>query len=154
MTVTLDKMQLSLQQGKSYHTPHLCTLLDNRITACRQLLAELKAVLATLSPAVVPTYERLVSILRSLAAANTRSKVCNPMRPTQDFILIMSSSHNWKLKHIGLSCRKYKIRWGTENLSTARAIQAIAKILPSNFWTAVWWWQTLFWKSMSQKCWS
>ena len=77
MTVTLDKMQNSLQRGRGSHAPHLCTLLENRMEACRNLLSDLKEILATVSPSVVPTYEKLVSILRSMAAANTRSKVCS-----------------------------------------------------------------------------
>ena len=43
--------------------------------ACRRLLSELQESLVDLSPELTPTHERLVSILRSIAAANTRSKV-------------------------------------------------------------------------------
>lgn len=39
------------------------------------ILSELKASLVDLSPELVPVHERLVSILRSISAANTRQKV-------------------------------------------------------------------------------
>ncbi|KAL9073188.1 MAG: hypothetical protein Q9161_003020 [Pseudevernia consocians] len=71
---TLDKMQDTLQRGKETHSPHLLTLLDNRLNTCRNILAELQASLADLSPALAPVHERLVSILRSISAANTRQK--------------------------------------------------------------------------------
>ncbi|KAL8724247.1 MAG: hypothetical protein Q9181_006916, partial [Wetmoreana brouardii] len=70
----LDSMQETLKRGKESHSPHLLTLLGNRLDTCRNLLAELKLSLADLSPELTPTYERLVSILRSISAANTRQK--------------------------------------------------------------------------------
>jgi len=72
---TLDSMRDTLLRGKETYSPHLLTLLENRIEACRNILAELQSSLANLSPALTPIYERLVSILRSISAANTRSKV-------------------------------------------------------------------------------
>ena len=68
-------MQNTLQRGKETYSPHLLTLLDNRLNTCRNILAELQAALADLSPALAPVHERLVSILRSISAANTRAKV-------------------------------------------------------------------------------
>ena len=73
---TLDGMQETLQRGKDTYSPHLLTLLENRLGTCRNLLSELQDSLADLSPELTPTHEKLVSILRSIAAANTRSKVC------------------------------------------------------------------------------
>ena len=72
----LDDMQESLQRGKDKHSPHLLTLLSNRLTTCRGILEQLQISLAGLSPELTPTHERLVSILRSISAANTRTKVC------------------------------------------------------------------------------
>ncbi|KAF6224073.1 hypothetical protein HO133_010647 [Letharia lupina] len=71
---TLNKMQDTLQRGKETYSPHLLTLLDNRLNTCRNILADLQASLADLSPALTPVHERLVSILRSISAANTRQK--------------------------------------------------------------------------------
>ena len=72
---TLDKMRGTLDRGRDAHSPHLLTLLENRMNICRNILAELRESLADLSPALTPVHERLVSILRSISAANTRSKV-------------------------------------------------------------------------------
>ena len=74
---TLDKMQDTLERGKDTYSPHLLTLLDNRLNTCRNILADLRASLADLSPALHPIYEQLVSILRSIAAANTRQRVAS-----------------------------------------------------------------------------
>jgi len=68
-------MRDTLKRGKDTYSPHLLTLLENRLNTCQNILAELKASLADLSPILHPVYERLVSILRSIAAANTRQKV-------------------------------------------------------------------------------
>ncbi|KAL8850152.1 MAG: hypothetical protein Q9221_004913 [Calogaya cf. arnoldii] len=70
----LDSMQETLNRGEETHSPHLLKLLRNRLDTCRQLLLDLQLALADLSPELTPTYERLVSILRSISAANTRQK--------------------------------------------------------------------------------
>ncbi|KAL8914435.1 MAG: hypothetical protein Q9171_000940 [Xanthocarpia ochracea] len=70
----LDTMQETLQRGEESHSPHLLKLLGNRLDTCRHLLLDLQSSLADLSPELSPTYERLVSILRSISAANTRQK--------------------------------------------------------------------------------
>ena len=80
----LDKMQESVERGKDKHSPHLLTLLQNRMDICRNILAGLQQSLADLPPALTPIHERLVSILRSISAANTRSKVS---RTTESIIL-------------------------------------------------------------------
>jgi hypothetical protein len=56
--------------------PHLFTLLEARLDICQNYLTELKALLATLTPELAPTYEKLVSILRTLSACNVKPKVC------------------------------------------------------------------------------
>ncbi|KAI4282974.1 MAG: hypothetical protein L6R38_002541 [Xanthoria sp. 2 TBL-2021] len=70
----LDSMQETLKRGEESHSPHLLKLLRNRLNTCRQLLSDLQLSLADLSLELTPTYERLVSILRSISAANTRQK--------------------------------------------------------------------------------
>lgn len=71
----LEKWQESVERGKESHSPQLMTLLDARIDVCRTTLNELKQSLSRLDPEMSGTYEKLVSILRSLSACNTRSKV-------------------------------------------------------------------------------
>ncbi|KAL9042187.1 MAG: hypothetical protein Q9180_000767 [Flavoplaca navasiana] len=70
----LDSMQETLKRGEESYSPHLLKLLRHRLDTCRQLLSDLQSSLADLSPELTPTYERLVSILRSISAANTRQK--------------------------------------------------------------------------------
>ncbi|KAL8745601.1 MAG: hypothetical protein Q9190_002284 [Brigantiaea leucoxantha] len=79
----LDMMQDTLRRGSEIYSPHLLTLLENRLNTCRNLLGDLQSSLADLSPKLTPIYERLVSILRSIAAANTRQKF--PVDEVQGF---------------------------------------------------------------------
>jgi hypothetical protein len=58
------------------------TLLGARIDVCYQTLKELQGPLSQLDPPLMGYYEKLVSILRSLSACNTRSKF--PVKEVQD----------------------------------------------------------------------
>ena len=64
-----------INHGKESYSPHLITLLDARIKLCEEVLERLELKISHLTPDLAPKYERLVSILRSLCALNTRSKV-------------------------------------------------------------------------------
>ncbi|KAL8633047.1 hypothetical protein Q9189_001301 [Teloschistes chrysophthalmus] len=79
----LDSMQETLRRGSDSHSPHLLKLLGNRLDTCRSILGELKSSLGDLSMELTPVYERLVSILRSISAANTRQKF--PIGEVQGF---------------------------------------------------------------------
>ena len=68
-------MRESLKRGKETYSPHLITLLENRLDVCQIILDELKAHIPKLCQSLSPQWEKLVSILRSMAAANTRSCV-------------------------------------------------------------------------------
>lgn len=69
-------MEDTVKRGEESYSPQLLTLLDNRLNNCRIILDDLKASLADMSPELTPVHERLVSILRSISAANTQRKVC------------------------------------------------------------------------------
>ncbi|KAL6242977.1 hypothetical protein RBB50_010077 [Rhinocladiella similis] len=71
---TLDKMQATLEHGKDVYPDHLLTRIQYRLEICKAMLKELSDFLSTLSPEMVPVWEKLVSILRAIAALNTRSK--------------------------------------------------------------------------------
>ncbi|MCJ1340111.1 hypothetical protein MMC09_005405 [Bachmanniomyces sp. S44760] len=71
---TFDDMRETVTRGKNTYSPHLVTLLENRLTSCQKIVDELQATLATLSPDLTPIHQRLISILRSISAANTRMK--------------------------------------------------------------------------------
>lgn len=72
---TLNTMRETLDRGKNTHSPHLLTLLENRLEECQIVFDRLRKGLEPLSPELVKFHETLVSILRSTSAANTRSKV-------------------------------------------------------------------------------
>lgn len=75
---TLDDMQETLERGGNTYSPHILTLLEHRIDACRTILDELKASISNLSPDLAPIHERLISIFRSISAASTAPKVSDP----------------------------------------------------------------------------
>jgi hypothetical protein len=64
-----------VERGQDKYSPHLLTLLDARIKVCEEILAELQLNLSQLTPELTPKWEKLVSILRTLAGLNARSKV-------------------------------------------------------------------------------
>ncbi|KIV79389.1 hypothetical protein PV11_06952 [Exophiala sideris] len=71
---TLNKMESSMRNGKDVYSEHLLRRIQYRLEICQRMLKELNDFLSTLSPEMVPTWEKLVSILRAIAALNTRSK--------------------------------------------------------------------------------
>lgn len=71
----IDDWQESIERGRDTHPPSLITLLEARIDVCRKKLNDLLTALSKLDPQMMGTYEKLVSILRSLSACNARSKV-------------------------------------------------------------------------------
>ena len=68
-------MRTNIKRGAEEYSPHLITLLSNRLDNCQAVLDELKASIPKLCEALSPEYEKLVSILRSMAAVNTRCNV-------------------------------------------------------------------------------
>ncbi|KAI5195780.1 hypothetical protein E4T39_08056 [Aureobasidium subglaciale] len=70
----LQKWRSSVERGRDVHSDSLMTLLEARIDVCYQTLKELQGSLSRLDPQLMGYYEKLVSILRSLSACNTRSK--------------------------------------------------------------------------------
>lgn len=64
-----------MERGRDTYAPSLLTLLDARLQICEEALARLELLLSHLTPELLPKYEKLVSILRSLCACNIRSKV-------------------------------------------------------------------------------
>jgi hypothetical protein len=64
-----------VERGRDQYSPHLLTLLEARIKVCEEVLADLELNLSQLTPELTPMWEKLVSLLRSLAGCNARSKV-------------------------------------------------------------------------------
>jgi hypothetical protein len=71
----LQTFRTTIEGCTDCYCPALLTLLEARIDVCQHTLNELSEILSHLTPDLVPTYEKLVSILRSLSAANSRTKV-------------------------------------------------------------------------------
>ena len=59
----------------SSYSPKLITLLSNRLTVCQVLLDQVHGRLSKLTHDLPAIHEKLISILRSISLANTRSKV-------------------------------------------------------------------------------
>ena len=72
---TLEKIDGIIDRAKDSCSPHVLSLLEIRVCACRKVLTHLHGVIADISPELAPSYEKLISILRSIAAANTRQQV-------------------------------------------------------------------------------
>ena len=72
---TLEKMEVTVERGKLTYSPHLVTLLEARMQTCKNQLADLQEYLKKITPELMPTWEKLVSLLRSAAALSSRSKV-------------------------------------------------------------------------------
>ena len=72
---SLAKMEATLEHGKEVYSHHLLTRIQYRLEICQEMLKELRDFLSTLSPEMIPVWEKLVSLLRAIAALNTRSKV-------------------------------------------------------------------------------
>ena len=71
----IEKWEKEIERAKDEHSEHLLTLLRARIDVCKHELKNLQGYLSRLDPEMMATFEKLVSILRSLSACNARSKV-------------------------------------------------------------------------------
>jgi len=75
VTRTLENIRQIMNKESDY-SAKLITLLSNRVDVCDSLLQNLKSKLGRLEGDLPKIHEKLISILRSLALANTRTKVC------------------------------------------------------------------------------
>jgi hypothetical protein len=75
LTKNLEDCSRYVERGREKYSPHLLTLLDARIKVCEEILADLDLNLSQLTPELIPLWDKLVSLLRSLASCNARSKV-------------------------------------------------------------------------------
>jgi hypothetical protein len=57
------------------HSPYLLELLAKRVELCTTTLTKLQKRLATIDEPLLPTYEKIISILRSISLVNTKSTV-------------------------------------------------------------------------------
>jgi hypothetical protein len=87
ITETVEKLAVNLQKAESDkssesgHSPYLITLLSKRLELCRASLQSLQKRVERLGEPLPAIHEKLISLLRSISWANTRSRVgyiCGP----------------------------------------------------------------------------
>ncbi|PNS19440.1 UPF0662 protein [Sphaceloma murrayae] len=103
----LQTWQASVERGQGDHSPHLMKLLQARINVCKHTLDDLKAPLSKLDPDKMEVYIKLVSILRSLSACNTRSKYpAKDVKDLHDQLLQIEDQLHEKVSHEGKSAEE------------------------------------------------
>jgi hypothetical protein len=80
---TIARLREIVKNSKtdSSYSPRLITLLSNRLEVCQGLLDQLLERLGKLEPELSSKREKLISILRSISLANTRTKVGSSFLP-------------------------------------------------------------------------
>jgi hypothetical protein len=71
---TLEKLRQIINNADAVYSEKLITLLHNRIEVCQTLLSNLESRLNRLGGNLPAVHEKLISILRSISLANTRTK--------------------------------------------------------------------------------
>lgn len=75
VTHTLENLRKIVKNAAGSYSPKLITLLSNRIEVCQASLSILNDRLARLGGTLPAIHEQLISTLRSISLANTRTKV-------------------------------------------------------------------------------
>lgn len=75
MSHTISDLDRVLKKSNSQHSPYLVEFLANRQELCKASLGRLRQELAKLEEPLLSTYEKLISILRSMSLATTKAKV-------------------------------------------------------------------------------
>lgn len=78
MSKTLDQLSSQVNDSDDRHSPYLVKLLSRRVELCQSSLARLQKKLDSFDDTLVAVHEKLISIIRSMALANTKSKVRGP----------------------------------------------------------------------------
>jgi len=71
---TLEKLSDTMRNADAKHSPYLVELLSHRVELCLASLRELQKRLGRLGDPLPAVHEKLISILRSMSLANTRSR--------------------------------------------------------------------------------
>ncbi|KAL2888882.1 UPF0662 protein [Ceratocystis lukuohia] len=77
ITHTLKKLTQYIENGRDSHDPIVLDLLLKRTGLCKEMLKSLQAKQEPLGEPLPAIHEKLISILRSISLANTRSKFSN-----------------------------------------------------------------------------
>jgi len=90
ITETVEKLSANLkhaeadESNESGHSPYLITLLSKRLDLCRMSLQALQKRLEKLDEPLPTIHEKLISLLRSISWANTRTRVWINLRHADD----------------------------------------------------------------------
>jgi len=71
---TLERLRKNVQDAEAIYSPYFLTLLSNRIELCQGQLTDLQGRLGRLGGDLLSIHEKLISILRSISLANTKTK--------------------------------------------------------------------------------
>jgi len=75
IATTLSKLDVILENAEETHSPYLVELLEHRTELCKSMLAKLQTKLDEMDKPLQAIYEKLISIMRSMSLANTKTKV-------------------------------------------------------------------------------
>ncbi|KAI9701608.1 MAG: hypothetical protein M1836_001664 [Candelina mexicana] len=90
---TIDAMRDTLKRGADTYSSHLLALLKSRLARCQESLSTLQRSLSGLAPNLTSVHEKLVTILRAVAAANTRQNFpITEVRDLKDQLLEIQAS--------------------------------------------------------------
>lgn len=71
---TLSRLDGILKNAEAQHSPYLIELLSKRAALCKAMLSKLRQKLDQLDEPLQATYQKLISIMRSMSLANTKTK--------------------------------------------------------------------------------
>ncbi|SPJ73793.1 related to UPF0662 protein C30C2.08 [Fusarium torulosum] len=98
---TLEDLSKSIRDAASdpspdkRHPPYMLTLLENRVELCNSTLSRLQKRLQKLPGYLLEAHEKLISILRSISLANTKSKFSTTeVKKLRNQILEIGEKHN------------------------------------------------------------
>ncbi|KAJ4396437.1 hypothetical protein N0V93_000656 [Gnomoniopsis smithogilvyi] len=74
MRKTLEQLSGSISEADEAQSPYLIKLLAKRVELCQSSLANLQKKLDRLDETLVAVHEKIISIIRSMALANTKAK--------------------------------------------------------------------------------
>ena len=72
---TLERLRKIVKDAEGEYSPYFITLLSNRVELCQATLTDLQNRLDRLGGDLLSIHEKLISILRSISLANTKTKV-------------------------------------------------------------------------------
>jgi endonuclease III len=80
---TLARLSKSIQDAQNgeapddvHHSPYLLELVAKRVERCQQMTENLQSRLGRFGECLLDKHEKLISILRCISLANTKSNVC------------------------------------------------------------------------------